>query len=302
MENKINKEKGFGLIITIFLIMSIVMILTSYLYRETERGYTDFYQSEESRTELMSRLQDELNSFYIAHANDLLQDPLPDYLDEEYIRSNLRIPSRSSAFINIGISDIKQSDKILWRNLYAWMPATDGLDDSAFFPDDDFEFAFLPGTGVAWTGYSGLDYESQRLSSAVKQLENIADNMQNMFVANVNQDFFQDMRINYFAGDCEDMPKYAENLPSINCAPMGEHVPMSSLNVADALGVSNSSLINPWGKEIMLANSSEPSGSTIVFGNNAAGIDSKTPPFSAVLISELPLENEHLHLIVHQIL
>lgn len=303
----IKKQKGFGMIMAILIIVSIVMSLTGYLYQQSSKAHTDFYQTEESRIELITEIQDELRNFYIAHADDLSSENLPAYIDEDYVRSNLRLPSDSSAFIKIGISDARTGDSIRWRNLYAWLPATDGLDNTAFNEANPFDTALTPGDGVVWTAYSGGDYESVRLSDAKEQLESIADKMQSMFVANVAQDFFRNMEVNYFAG-CEDRPPYAEELPSISCSPAGEYIEMSTTNAEDALGLASTSFQNPWGKPIYIANRSARDGSgnpiptPININETDVYVNSGEIPFNAILVSETPVSGEEIFLIVNQVL
>lgn len=295
------------MIMAILMIVSIVMSLTGYLYQQSSKAYTDFYQTEESRVELITALQEELRNFYVAHADDLSSENLPTYIDEEYIKNNLRMPSSSSAFIQIGISDARTGNSLRWRNIYAWLPATDGLDNSAFNEENPFDTALVPGVGVVWTAYSGRDYESIRLSNAQEQLASIADKMQSMFVANVAQDFFRNMEVNYFAG-CEDRPPYADALPSISCSPEGEYIEMGNTNVEDVLGLASTSFQNPWGNPIYIANRSrrDGSGNPIPTPVNINGqdvyVNSGEIPFSAILVSETPVEGEEIYLIVSQIL
>jgi hypothetical protein len=303
----IKKQKGFGMIMAIFLIVSIVMSLTGYLYQQSSKAYTDFYQTEESRVELITKIQDELRKFYIAHADDMSSESLPAYIDEEYIKNNLRLPSRSSAFIQIGISDARTGNSLRWRNIYAWLPATDGLDNSSFNEENSFDTALTPGDGVVWTAYSGRSYESVRLSNAQEQLESIANKMQSMFVANVAQDFFRNMEVNYFAG-CEDRPPYANALPSISCSPEGQYIPMGQTNAQETLGLASTSFKNPWGKPIYIANrstrdsSENPIPTPININGRDVYVNSGEIPFSAVLVSETPVDGEEIYLIVSQIL
>lgn len=301
----IKKQKGFGMIMAILIIVSIVMSLTGYLYQQSSKAYSNFYQDEQSRTELMSNIQDELKNFYIANGNEFSKETLPSHIDEYYIKSNLRLPSTSSSFLKIGISDPKEDNGVRWRNIYAWIPATDGLDNSSFDPSSNFENAFFPGDGVKWVAYSGEDYESTRLSDAVEQLESIADKLQSMSIANVEQDFFHNMDVNYFAL-CEDRPPYANNLPAISCGPSGGLIDLKDTNIEDVLGLSSSSLTNPWGNEIKIANSSVTNASNqpsaIVLDGEDVYFNSKNIPFSVILVSEPPVENKELHLIVNQIL
>ena len=303
----IKKQKGFGMIMAILIIVSIVMSLTGYLYHQSSKAYTDFYQTEESRIKLITEIQDELRNFYIAHADDLSSEDLPAYIDEEYIKSNLRLPSRSSAFIQIGISDARTGNSIRWRNIYAWLPATDGLDNTAFNEENPFDTALTPGDGVVWTAYSGRDYESVRLADAKEQLESIADKMQSMFVANVAQDFFKNMEVNYFA-DCEDRPPYADTLPSISCTPEGQYIEMGETNAEEVLGLASTSFKNPWGNPIYIANRSvrDGSGNPIPTPINLNGrdvyVNSAAIPFNAILITETPVDGEEIFLIVSQIL
>lgn len=303
----IKKQKGFGMIMAILIIVSIVMSLTGYLYQQSSKAYTDFYQTEESRVELITDIQDELKNFYIAHADDLSAENLPAYIDEDYVRSNLRLSSRSSAFIKIGISDERVNNSIRWRNIYAWLPATDGLDNSAFNEGNPFDTALVPGDGVVWTAYSGRDYESTRLADAKEQLESIADKMQTMFVANVAQDFFGNMEVNYFAG-CEDRPPYANALPSISCSPEGDFIPMGNTNAQNVLGLASTSFRNPWGNPIYIANHSKTDGSgnpiptAININGSDIYVNSGEIPFNAILITETPVAGEEVFLIVSQVL
>lgn len=305
----IKKQKGFGMIMAILMIVSIVMSLTGYLYQQSSKAYTDFYQTEESRVELITSLQEELRNFYVAHADDLSSENLPTYIDEEYIKNNLRMPSSSSAFIQIGISDARTGDSLRWRNIYAWLPATDGLDNSSFNEENPFDTALVPGDGVVWTAYSGRDYESIRLSNAQEQLASIADKMQSMFVANVAQDFFRNMENNYFCKE-EDKLDYAKALPSIGCSPPGDYIEMSSsqINAEEVLGLASTSFKNPWGRPIYIANRSKRDGSgnpeptPININGQDVYVNSGEIPFNAILISETPVEGEEIYLIVSQIL
>lgn len=285
------------------------MSLTGYLYQQSSKAYTDFYQTEESRIELITDIQDELRNFYIAHADDLSAENLPAYIDEDYVRSNLRLSSRSSAFIKIGISDERVNNSIRWRNIYAWLPATDGLDNSAFNEGNPFDTALVPGDGVVWTAYSGRDYESTRLADAKEQLESIADKMQTMFVANVAQDLFRNMENNYFCKE-EDKLDYAKALPSIGCSPPGDYIEMSNsqINAENVLGLASTSFQNPWGNPIYIANRSarDGSGNPIPTPININGrdvyVNSGEIPFNAILISETPVSGEEIFLIVSQVL
>ena len=92
----IKKQKGFGMIMAILMIVSIVMSLTGYLYQQSSKAYTDFYQTEESRVELITALQEELRNFYVAHSDDLSSEELPTYIDEEYIKKQ---PKNTLKFI-----------------------------------------------------------------------------------------------------------------------------------------------------------------------------------------------------------
>jgi hypothetical protein len=303
----INRQKGFGMIMAILIIISIVMSMIGFLQQQSSKAYTDFYQSEETRIELITEIQDELRNFYIAYADELASETLPAYIDEEYIRSNLRLPSRSSAFVKIGISDARDGDSIRWRNIYAWLPATDGLDNTAFNPSNPFDTAITPGDGVVWTAYSGRDYESVRLADAKEQLESIADKMQSMFVTNVAQDFFHNMEVNYFA-DCEDRPPYANALPAISCTPPGAYIEMGNTNAENVLGLASTSFRNPWGNPIYLANrsvrdgSGDPIPTPVTINGRDVFVNSGEIPFNAILVSETPVENEEIFLIVSQIL
>lgn len=303
----LNKQKGFAVIMAILIIVSIVMSLTSYLYLKSSESYGDFYQTEESRIELITQVQEELENFYVSHANEFSAETLPEYIDEEYIKNNLRIPSNSSSFLKIGISTEKVDNSVRWRNLYAWLPATDGLDNSSFNPDSAFDTAFSKGDGVVWTGYSGINYESERLASAKEQLDSIAGKMQSMFVANVNQDFFKNMEVNYFAG-CEERPPYANELPSISCSPAGELIKMSETNAQESLGLASTSFSNPWGRPIYIVNQSKKDGSgesiptPVSIGGEDVYVNSGSIPYNVILVSETPVEDGEIHLIVNQIL
>jgi hypothetical protein len=315
-----NKQKGFALIVVVFMIMSIILSLVSFLYMKSSESYSDLYDSESSRVNLMTRVNEEITSFYISHSNDFLEDSLPAYLTDEYIASNLEIPSRSSAFLQVRVSDIKENDLIRWRNIYAWIPSSDGMDESNFDPSADFENAFTPSDGVRWTSYSGVVHETKRLESSIKQLNDIGRNIQLMGLGNVNDDFFRNASINYFA-NCEESPDpsptataplprpgYASNYPSISCAPAGGAAELSSLNAESALGIPSQKMKNNWENPIMIANHSndDPTGNYvtthITLNGEMIEYNSVNVPFSFVLFSETSKANTYIHTVVTQIL
>lgn len=327
----INKQKGFGLITLIFVLLSIVLSMVSLLYVKTSDSYSDFYSSDQSKDEFMIRVRDEIESFYIAHSDDLLEDSLPAYLTDDYVLSNLEIPSRSSSHLKVAISDIQENDMIRWRNIYAWIPEFDGTDNSSFDPSLGFSEAFKSGEdvgegdGVRWVSYTGKSLGNERLKSAREQINDIGKKIQLMASGSVNDDFFSDFSINYFA-NCQkpqdprssskiDRPNYTRALPSIGCSITDGFSPLEELIIdqqehsGNSIGVPTIKLKNRWGNPIEIANKSAENtngiteGTTITLnGDDEVRYNSGQVPYSFILRSETSKPNKYVFTVVVQII
>lgn len=316
---KKNKENGFVLIAVIFVIMGIVLSLVSYLYGQTEKSYDNLDNSERERSKLMSKIKKELERFYIANSEQLTSGDISGFTNE-YILGNLELPSRTSTQIQVRISNIKENDLLRWRDIYAWIPSSDGIDNTAFNPNGDVSNAITidPTDDVKWTVYSGINYESQKLKSSTEQLNDIGRSIQRMALGNINEDFFRDSTINYFA-NCEPVydtstnntiprPSYTENYPSIECAPAGDFGELASLNAPESLGLPASMFNNNWSNPIYIANHSNsdaagnPLPTSIAINGENINYNSITVPFSFILLSETSKPNTYIYTVVNQLL
>lgn len=285
--NKINsmkKQRGMMLLLSTVLISTVALSMTTYLYVKNDNAYGAFDQTEASRDELITKVREELEDFYVAHANDLAAINLPDYLDEEYVKSQLSIPKNSSVKLKIGITDDYYNDRIAWRDIYAWLPATDGTDGSIFSESGDASNAFNPGEGVVWTSYSGMAIESKKFVEASNQVDSIADTIRAMYLAKVNGDPLRDQSANYFA-DCGPRPVYAIDDLTLACSGGGELMSLSNMGATDSIGLSASDFKNPWGYDIVASN--ETGG--IFVNNETYVVQSDEYPYTMIVASETPV-------------
>lgn len=281
--NNIKRQRGVALLAIVVILMSVILSFFAYLYVKTDEAYTDFYQSNESREGLMSELSYELESYYNAHSNELSQEDLPQNINEEAILNELSIPKNSSAFIKIGISDIKSTEKLQWRDIYAWIPASDGVDNSVFDPSAETGSSFVPSEGVSWTSFSGKSVEARKFSEATKQINSIANTLRTMFSTKVNSDPLRDQSANYFA-NCGPRPTYVRELKTLNCSGPNDVDNLENLGATSITGLSNNDFINPWGSAIRASNET----GSISINNEFHTIESDNYPYNMILLTNTP--------------
>lgn len=282
--HSIKKQRGVMLLMTALLVSAAALSMTSYMYIKSDMAYGSFDQTEASRDAVINQVREELEDFYVAHANDLAAEELPDYLTAEYVKGQLSIPKNSSVNLKIGITGDYYNDKIAWRDIYAWLPATDGIDDSVFSESGDQSNAFTPGEGVVWTSYSGLAIESQKFIEASNQVDSIADTIRAMYLAKVNGDPLRDQSANYFA-DCGPRPSYAMKESTLACSGGSQLESLSKMGATDSMGLSASDFKNPWGYSV--EGSNETGG---LYLNGATHvIQSDEYPYTMIVASETPV-------------
>ena len=278
------KKQNGVVIIAISVVIGIAgLSLVSYLQFSNDTAFGDFQQTEESRSELMSNVRNEIQDFYIAHSNELNSEDLPSYIDEEYIKRQIMTPANSTIKLNIGITSMYEDSRVTWRDIYVWIPSTDGMDNSVFSPDGDQSNAFVPSDGVAWVSYSGRALESQKYAEASAQIEDIAQSLRAMFSSKVEADPLRDISANYFA-NCGPRPRYARGEDTLDCSGASNMETLASLGANNSLGYNLTDFKNPWGGDIYASNQD----GALILNNEAYEINSSQYPYTMILTTKTP--------------